>query len=243
VWMLLALACPMHAKTTDPVAGWLDAADAAWAARADGGLTAVKLPLDAARTANPRDERVLWRVARYHVAAGLAADADSGRIREFGAAREAGLDCLAARVGGLPARPDGAWAAALSELDVGSAECLGWTAYAWTRWMAVVGGRAGAIDWPRLDAVLDRTDAIGPPALADAARGLAEAIRPTPDYGVATRRLTQAALRDGADLVPILDLQRYVWPATQAPALQRFIDQQRRVHPPRTPEERGAASW
>jgi hypothetical protein len=241
LWLLLWLACPMRARTIDPVTTLITEADAAWDARATSGLDPVQVPLAKALELDPHNREVLWRLSRYHVANGLAVPVEAVAIREFSAAREMGILCMSERIGGLGSRADADWYDAMADLTPGEKDCLGWTAYAWARWMAAIGGRAGAIDWPRLDAVLSRADQIADPALADAAIGLADAVRPEPDPVLAAKRLTLAANRDGATLVPIFDLQRYVVPQLPDGDLPAVVKKALAGRQPKLPEEIGAS--
>lgn len=241
MWWLLLLACVKRGSVEDPVPGWIAASDAAWDARATAGLDPVRAPLLEALKIQPKNGQVLWRLSRYHVANGLTVEEETVTLREFAAAREVGILCLSDRVGGLGSRQDDAWNDAMADLTDDERDCLGWTAYAWSRWMAAIGGRAGAIDWPRLDAILSRADTLADPGLADRAIGLADAVRPEPDPVLAAKRLRAAAKRDGADLVPVLDLRRYVLPRLQDPELSAFVEQQLAQRKPTYPEEIGAA--
>jgi hypothetical protein len=242
LWLLVWLACPMRARAVDPVTTWIAESDAAWDSRASGGLDPVAAPLLKAQEVEPRNSQVLWRLSRYHVANGLAVPVEAISIREFAAARESGILCLSERIGGLGSRTDDEWSDAMADLTDAEKDCLGWTAYSWARWMAAIGGRAGAIDWPRLDAVLSRADHLADPALADAAIGLADAVRPEPDPVLAAKRLESAASREGADLIPVFDLQRFVAPLAPQGDVPQFVQQGLAKRQPRTPEEIGAAA-
>lgn len=239
--LLLAAGCPRRApgEVDDPLPGLLRRADAAWAARGTDGFEPVEEALGEARQVAPDHPEVQWRYVRLEVGRGLASDVPAQAVRHFSKGRSFGITCLAAAPGFLTAQATGDWAEAVREVPANRQACLGWTAFAWARWLAAHGGAAGAVDLDAIDRLV-RRQASGRSTWTE---GIVAAARP-PELGrdlEAARDALQGAVEeDPGDLARRADLVFLVGlPADDADLVRREVEAILDAEPD-TPEDRRA---
>lgn len=173
--------CPKRADPAAKLDAQLQEADAAWRKRGALGFDAAAAPLLAAYASSPDDPQVVWRVARWRVAEGMAA-ADPGLARaSYAEARAAAAACLDDEPGFTQRQAAEGWAKALADLSPPRRVCAAWTAFAWIRWVEVHGADAAAMDIEPIDALVATAELDGDlsvRAIADWTTGLSLAIRP-----------------------------------------------------------------
>jgi hypothetical protein len=246
VWWVL-LACPK--RDPDPAVQarqLLARADQAWEQRGTIGLEEATEPLLGAYAVGPSLPGVAWRLARWHTAEGLAATDDEVAKGLFAEGRAAAVACLEASPGFDSRRAGSGWAAALADIEDPRRPCVAWAALAWSRWMALHGAEAAAVDLEAVDAlVATGRDGAGPKVepLLDQAEGILLAIRPAwagRDPERAEALLREAVEQDPGSVVALVDLYRWVvgpfGSAEERAQLRARIE----GTPPRTPEDEGA---
>jgi len=143
--VVLLVGCPKRGGDVDALADYLTRADAAWEARAQGGLDPVEEILQEAFQIGRTDPRLRWRLARLDVARGMATANTVQAQAAYARARGHGWSCLN-RVSGVPElRRSGAIEEALGRVGSDLAPCVAWTGMAWARWRQAA-GIAGTID-------------------------------------------------------------------------------------------------
>jgi hypothetical protein len=246
VLVVTLMGCPKRVDGEDPVPALLRQADNAWDARGTQGFEPVIVALDLAFQAERGRADVLWRLARLHVAQGLAAEEPRDAMREFGTARGLALECLDLEPGYLQRRRQGEVTPALEALGQPEGPCLVWAGLAWTQWMALMGGGAAALDLEALDALLARGEQLDngdSPGVISWSRGLLYAIRPPVEGGDldAARRELQAAIEASPELARRRDLLRWVAVPTKDTVLAREQVEAARQAVAMTPEDVRAA--
>lgn len=187
-------------------------ADAAWDERGRTGLAAAEGPLLQAFAEDPHHPGVLWRLARWHVAQGLVAEAPDRARAEYAEARALAVRCLDGDPVVAQRRAQQGWEAALAVLPPERSACAAWSALAWARWMVAIGGPTATLDLAPVDALLAVTiDAADPSVRGVAvwADGLVSAVRPAwagGDPARAADRLALAVRLEPGALVRQVDL-------------------------------------
>jgi hypothetical protein len=224
VWWLLPLACA-HREVTDPtapIAGLVARADDAWRDRATGGLDAVDAALGEAWQLDPAAPTVRWRIARAQVERALATEDPAARAAGFTAARNLAIACIEADPDFVAERTSVGWVSAVSKLPADRLPCAAWAGVAWTRWLAVRGAAASALDLPVVDALLGAGAASKQDEAVDWARSILLAVRPTwdgQDLPAATQQLQAARKGPGAWVHAVDALEFAVLPSGDEAAI------------------------
>lgn len=195
--------CPKRVDLAAKLDAQLSEADAAWRKRGQLGFDAAAGPLLAAYASSPDDPQVIWRVARWRVAEGMAA-VDRGQARaSYAEARAVAAACLDDEPGFTQRQAAEGWAKALADLSPARRVCAAWTAFAWIRWVEVHGADAAAMDFAPIDALVAAAELDGDLAVrsvADWAGGLSLSIRP--DWAGRDVARAQASFERATTLIP-----------------------------------------
>lgn len=235
-WWLL-VGCPKREPDTavrrDQL---LKQADAAWERRGQIGFEEASRPLLEAHGLAPTFPGVLWRIARWRTAEGMAAEDPAVARASFAEARATGSACLEQQSGFAERRTGEGWTGALTQLTADRAPCVVWTAFPWVRWMELQGGQAAALDLEPLDALFARVAEGGDREFRGTVvwgQGLLSAVRPTwagRDLTAAREHLQQAVDLDKDSVARMVDLYRVVresgTPAEQTELRRRILAQE-----------------
>jgi len=243
----LASGCVRRQQTLeDPVAPLLLAADEAWAERDRVGLEAAEEPLQEAYGLDPHRPEVLWRLVRHQHALGWTEPTDRARLFAWAEGRSMGLDCLATDPEVDSLRLTRGWVAALAAVDTPATEpCVAWTAMVWSRWIALLGAGATAVDLPTVRALADR--AAGAEAADRALNGrwsqaLLDATAPRWAGGDPTEALATLEVlvqHHPSELLLQVDRLRVTGDILTPPYRAKLLEELKRATPD-TPEERAA---
>lgn len=210
--------------TVDPA---LVAADRAWDDRAATGYDPVERALTAGLRQTDSDVGApdapwRWRRARLFVERGIAAEATPQEALErYGEARSEAMRCLEAVPGWSVRREEAGLDAALTLVGPDQEPCVAWAALAWSRWIAVFGANAAALDVDEAR-VLAVHAAAGPSAeVGSWASALLDAVAPRAGGDAAGREsgLRAEVEAHPQDVVRRWDLLWWVGVAQQRPDL------------------------
>lgn len=246
--ILLLMACARAAPELGPVGPdpRIEAADALWENRGEGGLEPVQLALEEVYRDRPQDPEVLWRLTRLYVAIGLVEPDPRASQFALAEARAFGIACLELDPAFVQVRASPGMVDAVRLLEEDDADCGAWTALAWTRWMAVHGPAAAALDRRGLEALVDHILPLAEGEAVEAVRYADVLLRAMQPLRLGTDLAESRALIEGAiaerpdDLNRRVDLIRLVAVPMRDQALIRSTAEGILAQPADTPEDRRA---
>jgi hypothetical protein len=245
VWWLW-LACA-H-REPDPAVraqALLDQVDAAWERRGEIGYDQAARPLLRAYGLAPKLPGVVWRLARWRFAEGLAAEDPRSAKSSFAEARATAIGCLQDSPGFVAGLTEG-WSTALAAIPPERVPCAGWGAIAWARWYELQGPAAAAIDLDAIDSLAAVASASLDPevhGLGAWAAGVVAATRPDwagHDPGAARADLEEAVRADPDSLARQADLYRLVVAPTGSDEEVTALRERILARPPTNPEDQRA---
>ena len=182
VVLLVVTSCmKSQVSSEDELGSLLGTLDRQWALR---GATPVREDWGRPSQMSPelrRHPEVRWRLARAHVTRGLSEVDDGAARRALSDGRAEAMACLEDETAVANARVVSGWPAAIANVSDARQRCALWAGVAWTRWLEIFGGAAGAMDLPTVTALLHRAEVGAHADLVDVATwhmGLLLALRP-----------------------------------------------------------------